>query len=371
MTDKSNIYDDTVPRARFHMENNTSYTDITIKPRPGKSDGKSCCQKTKKASIALLVTVLSVVVISGSLCGFAALSFEISRRYFETTATMKNNEILEKIFFEYVDNETQQLDALLIGFNRSIDVLIEKSQNIDSLSGQHLTFPASSCAALPPSSPSGYYWVRASNGSAVRVYCDMTLKCGGVTGGWMRVAELDMTNSSHQCPSGLRQRNDSNIRTCVSSNPSAGCSPDIVYAVNVVYRSVCGRIIGYQIGAPNAFGSPTSANPTDIDAHYVDGVSITHGSPREHTWTFAAARDSSAKDRCPCINSSANPPPSFVGTDYFCDTGSETAAEVNTPPWFYRQLPQPTTDDIEMRVCRNEDSQYEDIAIEIIDFYVQ
>ena len=45
-----------------------------------------------------------------------------------------------------------------------------------------------------------------SDGSAVSAYCDMTLLCGGVTGGWVRVAELDMTNSSHQCPSGMSHR---------------------------------------------------------------------------------------------------------------------------------------------------------------------
>ena len=41
----------------------------------------------------------------------------------------------------------------------------------------------------------------------------------------MRVAELDMTNSSHQCPSGLRQRTDSNICTCVKIEDQGGCSP--------------------------------------------------------------------------------------------------------------------------------------------------
>ena len=35
-------------------------------------------------------------------------------------------------------------------------------------------------------------------GSAVRVYCDMTRTCGNITGGWMRVAELDMTRTSSQ-----------------------------------------------------------------------------------------------------------------------------------------------------------------------------
>ena len=27
---------------------------------------------------------------------------------------------------------------------------------------------------------------------------------------------------------------------------------------------------------------------TDINGNYVDGVSLTHGAPRQHIWTFAA-----------------------------------------------------------------------------------
>jgi hypothetical protein len=34
-------------------------------------------------------------------------------------------------------------------------------------------------------------------------------------------------------------------------------------------------------------------------------------------------------------------------------------------------MPQPTTDDIEMRVCTDEEKSAEDIAIENIDIYVQ
>ena len=57
-----------------------------------------------------------------------------------------------------------------------------------TLIGWLSTFSVPSCAALPPFSLSGYYWVMTSYGSTVRVYCDMTRSCGGVTGGWMRVA---------------------------------------------------------------------------------------------------------------------------------------------------------------------------------------
>ena len=66
--------------------------------------------------------------------------------------------------------------------------------------------PASSCAAVSSTFSSSYYWVRVSNGSAVHVYWDMTRSCSGVTGGWMRVAHLDMTNNSYQCPRGLCEK---------------------------------------------------------------------------------------------------------------------------------------------------------------------
>ena len=44
---------------------------------------------------------------------------------------------------------------------------------------------------------------------------------------------------------------------------------------------------------------------------------------------------------------------------------------INTPPWFYKRLPQATTDDIEMRLCKDDVISNEDIAIEIVDIYVQ
>ena len=48
-----------------------------------------------------------------------------------------------------------------------------------------------------------------------------------------------------------------------------------------------------------------------------------------------------------------------------------TCCSFNDPPWFYKQLPQPTTDDVEMRVCRDALAVNEDIAIETAEIYVQ
>ena len=85
-----------------------------------------------------------------------------------------------------------------------------------------------------------------------------------------------------------------------------------------------------------------------------------------------------------------------MGDDYFCDSGQQghvegqppqfysadplwdgagcesdiTCCDFNTPPWFYKQLSDPTTDDIEMRVCRDEDNSNEDIALQIFEIFV-
>ena len=254
-----------------------------------------------------------------------------------------------------------------------------------------------SCAALSPSSPSGYYRVRVSNGSVVRVYCDMTLSCGGVTGGWMRVAELNMTDTSQQCPSNLVKKNDSNIRRCEAMD--AGCHQTLYSTQNIRYTKACGRITAYAYGSIDAFRQYYyNQGTTTINSIYVDGVSLTHGNPRQHIWTFAAALDRNnnviggRSSHCPC-QFEENPfdPPPFVGEDYFCDAGNEEympgenglqtdplwdgtdclCCDSDSAPWFYKQLPQPTADDIEMRVCKDEDHTNENIAIELVNIYVQ
>ena len=85
----------------------------------------------------------------------------------------------------------------------------------------------------------------------------------------------------------------------------------------------------YQVGTTNAFKKHTdNKNITLINFTYVDGVGLTHGNPREHIWTFAAAlnRNDNLTDgwssHCPC-QFDINPfdPPPFAGEDFFCDSG--------------------------------------------------
>ena len=181
------------------------------------------------------------------------------------------------------------------------------------LIGKYPIFPASSCKELNPGIPSGYYWVKAANESSIRVYCDMTRTCGGITGGWMRVANIDMKNTSHTCPQGLRQTTQQSKRLCTRPISTAGCSSAAFDVFGTDYTHVCGKVIGYQDRTPDSFGPYYNNQGLTIDDVYVDGVILTHGAnPRKHIWTFAADLDErgGGGHNCPCINTSNTRPPS-------------------------------------------------------------
>ena len=64
-------------------------------------------------------------------------------------------------------------------------------------------------------------------------------------------------------------------------------------------------------------------------------LSHMHGTEKEHVWTFAASLTelslAGVENVCPCTNSlSPQQIPSFVGQDYFCETGITGPESVNT-----------------------------------------
>ena len=107
-----------------------------------------------------------------------------------------------------------------------------------------------SCAAIKqllPLCPSGYYKIRSSTGSATTAYCDMTRSCGGITGGWMRVTELDMTDNTTQCPDSLELRT-APLRTCrIGHIHGSACSPVMFSVDGFQYSKVCGRITRWEV----------------------------------------------------------------------------------------------------------------------------
>ena len=260
--------------------------------------------------------------------------------------------------------------------------------------------PAASCKDIPSSSPSGHYWIQStSTGYATMEYCQMSPPCScNAVPGWMRVANLDMTDPNDRCPPGFTTLTRNSKTFCTGRE--RGCS-SVVFPINGVrYSRVCGKVIGYQYYSVDAFYPYYRDRSRTLDSTYVDGVSLTHGaSPRTHIWTFVAANDEigSTASVCPCTEAASTYPgiiPPFINGHYFCETGSRyfrrsqwytadplwdgegcgetsTCCEFNSPPWFCRDLPESTTDDIELRLCKDQSNGDENIAVEVISIFIQ
>ena len=89
---------------------------------------------------------------------------------------------------------------------------------------------------------------------------------------------------------------------------------------------------GYQEGSPDAFGAFLVGRTTTID-RYVDGVSITQGSPRKHLWTYAngASEDVIEINRCSCARS--NPSHTSYVPDFVGGSGFSTHFQIGVVAW--------------------------------------
>ncbi len=226
-------------------------------------------------------------------------------------------------------------------------------------------------------------------------------RCGGP--GWRKVAFIDMTNTSQNCPQGLTLTGYSK-RSCGRTHTNRDDCSSVTFPVGdgQYYSRVCGRAKAYQWGYLASFIGYHGAS-RGINVQYVDGLSFTHGTTRTHLWTFAAGAYQGISgntehriDRCPCNPGNTYGSPPFVGNDYFCESGASSLSatgfnyffpddplwdgqgcihdnpccSLNNPPWFKKTLPTPTTDDIEMRLCLTNDKFEANIALEQMELYV-
>ena len=183
------------------------------------------------------------------------------------------------------------------------------------------------------------------------------------------------------------------------------CSPPLKFPTNgISYSEVCGRVIGYQYGTPDAVATthvPISEH-NDINSYYVDGISITRGSPRQHVWTFMGGYSDTYYQlwNCPCsiTPSSVQQIQSFVGSHYFCESGNHNAGAQSSYlytadplwdgqvcgaqegvccsasglPWFHRDYDTNTTTDyLELRACGDESTSNEDTPVSFYEIYVK
>ena len=233
----------------------------------------------------------------------------------------------------------------------------------------------------------------------IRETYNILQECG--SGEWHTVVNLDMTDPSQQCPSAWMEYSSGGVRACERIQNVAGGCDGATFKTNCSYNKICGRATGYQVGGSAAFGWTTQQT---VDSYYLYGLSLTRGSPRQHIWTFATGiteGDHSRADwHCPCAdptNPSNEEIPSFVGDNYFCESGNPTNTYIsynlysgdplwdgeqcenegvccsneNSPPWFRVTLPSPTTDDIEARLCIPPNSAGEEVLLQKLEIYVQ
>ena len=257
-------------------------------------------------------------------------------------------------------------------------------QNVSSLFNSLTPVSCQDIKAFLPNSPSGWYNLNNQN-----TYCNMDQLCGS-GGGWTRLAYLDMSDATQNCPTGFRLYTIGGKRSCgrPASN-TRSCTTSAGFSTNgISYSQICGRVEGYSKNSPDGIfiGNNQRSN---IDSSYLDGVSITRGSPRQHVWTFIATAQTSivagGRYNCPCSPGSTQQVPSFIGNNYYCEGGSadplwdgqgclaiETDCCASTYlPWFYRQFNASTTDYIELRVCGDQNTNDEDVPVFLYEIYVK
>ena len=223
-----------------------------------------------------------------------------------------------------------------------------------------------------------------SSAPAPGPHADRPCGCGGP--GWTKVIDLDMSDPTQQCPGDL-----ATITSPVRGCHQTGSCISAVFQVGRTYSQVCGQVNAYQYGTPDAFFHAIHNGPRTIEQEYMGGVSLTHGpvGSRQHIWSFVAALSEITTDfyydsnrfgqKCACTDTTKTWPystPSFVGNDYFCDTGNlgpgwsyttyytnnpmwdgegcgptSSCCQFNNPPWFCKTLPQAASDQVELRIC--------------------
>ena len=240
----------------------------------------------------------------------------------------------------------------------------------------------------------------------------------GSSDDWIQVINFDMTDTAQNCPSRWSISSFGGLRTCgrQSSPASTTCFPaDFLFpgSTPLSFSKVCGRVKAYAYGGVDAFESFRNGQ-TSITSPYVNGVVLLADNPPEHLWTFAAALGELGRtdttpdqplinDQCPCDRPDPSdiPVPSFVGNNYFCESGQNVfsgvfrfqsddplwdgkncnpesrCCEYNRPPYFMNYLGKTlTVNVIEARICvfnkgpTSEGQSGDDVLVEQIEVYV-
>ena len=259
--------------------------------------------------------------------------------------------------------------------------------------GLNIGDPGASCNDIYEKNPSshgksGQYLIKTDK--LFLADCDME-----EGNGWMEIANLDISKG-RDCPKEWRKIKVNDTYACRSPNDAAGCYSTNFTVNGIRYRKVRGLVRGYQKGSTDSVDSRRGVR--GIDATYVDGVSITLGNPRKHVWTYMAGCSDDSKhpsSNCPCAVHPGPSPPAFVGDHYYCESGrseglagpaytsdplwdgagcvnpSNTCCTNAGLPWFLREFPRTHNEDIEVRICTDENYGNEAVLVDQLKIYIQ
>ena len=292
--------------------------------------------------------------------------------------------------------ELQSIGTSTAGVVDDILPVVEKLLNLQNASSIINSIRPVSCKDIKvalPNSPTGYYHVNSRD-----IYCNMDTLCN-VTGEWTRIGYLDMTQSAYSCPSSLTLYEEDGYRLCRRSNNTPSCNSIILQNNGISYSQICGKVTAYQYRAPDAIANRAQEN--NLNSYYLDGISITRGSPRQHVWSLIVGLFENSvpgyESNCPCATGSRQTVQSFIGNNYFCESGnpSRTLARkiysndvlwdgencgsnemscCSAPglPWFHRDYgTNTTTDYIELRLCGDEGRTDEDAMLSEYEIYIK
>ena len=388
-----NQHDTNIPREQISSESqpNLEHSGIYSKVKKYKKISKKIFDKYQKVNVSSKMTILWLTFAISSLwvitiIFIAVVSSKISQLHIElksnanasTTNLFKqfqvqdsikqtdllygNITILKEMFKSYQNNNSAEIAATMKILNESIHASAETATSLKILNesiraelaliksialgpGKTMLYPALSCAAIvqaDPSSLSDYYWVMASNGSAVHVYCDMTALCDSDLKGWQKIAEVNMTNPDSECPYTLCRYAPSHYYYAGSTDwcgicMSGECS-SFTFATTTEYSHVCGKII-------------LSMDQTWYYLYELQSNAMTLHAGSQTIWS---SNEISTPNVCPC-----------VGNDQGSCQNFFTNCKCNC---FNEEVDYHTSGDFIMKIC---DSSIFHIGISYLDIYIQ